>query len=570
MEVQRILGFFFLTLIFSLAESGLREEEADKTLRSVLACNQNPGMAVSVVKDGHIVFSKGYGVKNLETKEPVTNKTLFGIASLSKAFASTLLVKLLHRTKEITLDTEISKIYNDDNIFSDDLRSRYVTIRDLLAHNIGIRSNNYMRFDDTLTRGNIYRRIKYLRGRGRFRESFYYSNLMYGVITDIAERLGGKSWEDLVREELLNPIGMMSTTFATVAEEKKIDLATGYIDFYGDIHPVSFRLSKVWGNLCGSGCVMSSANDMAKWMMFHLDKGRNSFSVRVVDERALSHTHKAHNTIAKSSIFKYFTKPVVPHTRCQTNYALGWKNGYYRGYEILTHSGSTWGYRALVTLFPAMRIGVYTSMTGEDYGYILRTNIHNYLADMYLEETPWLNASTICSFPEPWFRPGKDKPKPSIDKTRELPRNTTYYVGEYENPAYGRMIVAVNGTTGKLIIKYGEVTLGLYPKAMKDEFHFESLGFAALVLNFGTIKFKMETLSGYFAAFQVTTFDTKDPPDFQRFMTQNDLPEVGNPLYVASQRNSANTSHSAELLFGILIIWIINLFVFRKIPTCRS
>ncbi|XP_069137182.1 uncharacterized protein [Argopecten irradians] len=570
MEVPRILVLYLLLLIFSFAESGLREEEVDKTLRTVLACNNNPGMAVSVVKDGRIVFSKGYGVKNMETKVPVSNKTLFGIASLSKAFASTLLVKLLHRTKEITLDTEISRIYNDDNIFSDDLRSRYVTIRDLLAHNIGIRSNNYMRFDDSLTRGNIYRRFRFLRSRGRFRESFYYSNLMYGVITDIAERIGRKSWEDLVREELLNPIGMSATTFATVADEKKIDLATGYIDFYGEIHPVPFKLSRVWGNLCGSGCVMSSANDMAKWMMFHLDKGRNSFSVKVVEERALAHTHKAHNTIAKSSISKYFTKPVVPHTHSQTNYALGWKNGYYRGYEVLTHSGSTWGYRALITLFPAMRLGIYTSLTGEDYGYILRTNLHNYLADKYLDETPWLNGSTICSFPEPWFRPGKEKSKPLIDKTRALPRNATYYVGEYENSAYGRMIVTVNGTTGKLIIKYGVVTLGLYPKALKNEFHFETLGFAAFVLNFGTIKFKMETKSGYFAAFEVTTFDTKDPPDFRRFMTQNDPPELSNTLYVASHRNSANTLHSIHAMFCLMVIWITNIFVYTKKSFCQS
>lgn len=221
-----------------------------------------------------------------------------------------------------------------------------------------------------------------------------------------------------------------------------------------------------------------------------------------------------------------------------------------------------------------MRVGVFTSLTGEDYGYLLRTNLHNYLADIYLDETPWLNSSTICSFPEPWFRPGKEKPKPIIDKTRALPRNSSYYVGEYENPAYGRMFVMVNSTNGKLIIKFGHASLGLYPKAMKDEFHFETLGFAAYVINFGTIKFKMETMSGYFAAFQVTTFDTKDPPEFRRFLTQNDLPNIGyNPLSVSSNSNPNSATAlrvREELLGAILFLWIIDVIVLRNIPVCRS
>ena len=79
---------------------------------------------------------------------------------------------------------------------------------------------------------------------GRFRDSFYYSNLMYGLLTRIAEMLGGKKWEELVKEHLFDPIGMTSSSFVTIADPTKLELATGYNDDYGDLKEVPWALSK--------------------------------------------------------------------------------------------------------------------------------------------------------------------------------------------------------------------------------------------------------------------------------------------------------------------------------------
>lgn len=79
---------------------------------------------------------------------------------------------------------------------------------------------------------------------GRFRDSFYYSNLMYGLLTRIAEMIGGKQWEVLVKEHIFDPLEMTSSNFATTADPEKLELATGYNDDYGDLKKVPWQLSK--------------------------------------------------------------------------------------------------------------------------------------------------------------------------------------------------------------------------------------------------------------------------------------------------------------------------------------
>lgn len=87
-------------------------------------------------------------------------------------------------------------------------------------------------------------RLKYLQPKGSFRDSFLYNNLIYGVVTNLAELIGGESWENLVKTHLFDPIGMNSSSFLTTADFEKIDLAKGYIDYYGDLKHVPFEFSR--------------------------------------------------------------------------------------------------------------------------------------------------------------------------------------------------------------------------------------------------------------------------------------------------------------------------------------
>lgn len=90
----------------------------------------------------------------------------------------------------------------------------------------------------------FFRRLKHLEFHGEFRNSFHYNNLLYGLLTRIAEMIGEDTWENLVRDNLYGPLGMVSSDFATTADPSSMDLASGYYNYYGEPIPVPFELSR--------------------------------------------------------------------------------------------------------------------------------------------------------------------------------------------------------------------------------------------------------------------------------------------------------------------------------------
>nr|XP_022332950.1 uncharacterized protein LOC111130330 [Crassostrea virginica] len=512
MVAYSFTGLLLLFVTNACADNQALVEEITKIAESTLKCRNNPALAISVVKDGQVVFSSGFGSRTLDQQLNVSGSTLFGVASLSKAFAATLVLKLLDEKSSFTVDTPLREVFEEDSLFKDELLSRHATIRDLLAHRMGIPNNNAIRLDTNLTRENLIKRLKFLDNTGRFRDSFYYSNLMYGLLTRIAEMLGGKKWEELVKEHLFDPIGMTSSSFVTIADPTKLELATGYNDDYGDLKEVPWALSKYWGLLCGSGCVLSTADDMAKWMLFHLNGGATSDGRQLIPKSVLSMSYTPQLRIASSTISKYYTRPMTPVTLSEDSYGMGWKTGYYRGYKIISHTGSTYGYRSKLTLFPDKDFGVFTTLTGEDSAYMYRSNLHSLISDLYLGEKPWLNATIMCSFPEP-FRSKTTPYRPRIDTSRGPARNVSDYLGVYQNTPYG--FLTVTHRNNQMQLEYGFGLFDLYAKTTKNQFFIHSVGTVAGMTNYKTLDF-IESPQGEISAVQIRAFESKDPPVFER------------------------------------------------------
>ncbi|KAK3097217.1 hypothetical protein FSP39_007591, partial [Pinctada imbricata] len=479
----------------------------------------NPGLAVSVVKDGKILFAKGYGVSDNISKKPVTNNTLFQIASLTKAFTSTLLTKQLDQYSNLSVTSNVADIIGNGFKFSTSIRTVNANIRDLMAHTLAIPSNNGMRLDNKLTRDNLPSRLRTLKSIHAFRTSFIYSNLNYGLLTHISEKLGHDKWENLMQQEIFNPLGMSTTSFVT-RDNSGRDVATGYDDGpSGLLVPVSVEFSRQYASaVSGSGCIMSSAVDMTKWMNFHLNGGKNEHGVQVVNKSSVESTHIARNHIVSSTVEKYFSQPKVPVSTSENNYAAGWKTGHYRGYRILRHTGSTYGYVSLITLFPDMNIGIFMSMTGSDQHYLFRALIHNFLSDVVLGVHPWLNESTICSFPKPWYDSIHISNYYVISKSHKASRPLTEYVGSYTNDAYGTLDVTYNTSSSQLELKYGIGQWTLYPRLTHDQFSGEAQGLLQTVYDLHTIKFLSSKTSRVSAinAVEVTSFETSSPPVFTR------------------------------------------------------
>ncbi|XP_050400285.1 protein flp [Patella vulgata] len=460
---------YLMVLVFGMiclirATNCQDEQRIDEIINAVLACRNNPGLSVTVVKDGRVVLSKGYGVRNLQTGEPATNKTLFGLASLTKAFTSTLLVKQLSEKTSYHVGTNVYKVLNNSRLFNNTLRSIYATVDDLMAHRLAIPRNNFLRLSSTLTRENLVSRIRYLPSTGAFRKTFYYSDLMYGVLTRITENIGGQSWEDLMTSYILNPLGMTSTTFETRQDHGSSDVATPYVSENGVLTPASQDFIRHWELIGGSGSMMSTAEDMAKWLIFQLNNGKTPNGTQLMDLQDFEDTHRPRNMISSkySATGKYFTRPKIPVTTSNDGYALGWKTGFYRGLRMLQHSGTTWGFASLLTLIPDENLGIFTSMSGTDIGYFTRLTLHNFLADIFLGETPWLNSTTICSFPRPWHnnvQSRRTKRAITMPISPFLVTNLVIYAGVYRNEAYGNIDVVITNNRLRAIYGIGEWNL---------------------------------------------------------------------------------------------------------------
>lgn len=161
-----------------------------------------------------------------------------------------------------------------------------------------------------------------------------------------------------------------------------------------------------------------------------------------------------------------------------------------------------------------MNIGIFTSMTGQDHNYIFRSLLHNYLSDIALGETPWLNGSTICTFPEPWYS-NPSTTHTSVNKNIPLYRSESEYIGSYANDGYGTLNITHNATLHTLEMTYGFARWALYPKHTHDTFYGEALGLVKKSFDLSTVKFHLGK-THHITSVEVTSFETNDPPVFQK------------------------------------------------------
>lgn len=217
------------------------------------------------------------------------------------------------------------------------------------------------------------------------------------------------------------------------------------------------------------------------------------------------------------------------------------------GYRILTHTGSTYGYKARLTLFPDEDIGIFTAMTGDDQGYVYRTALHMYIADKFLGETPWLNSTTICSFPMPWSKAAKPSSKPNINFNRNPTRSLSYYTGYYSNPAYGNLIVSERGNKG-LNVTYGFAEFELYAKSKADSFYGMAVGtVSATSITLKTFTFKFSREQNAITHLIIPGFESDVPPVFVKYVPT----ALKNP-----NSGGSNTGH----MLSLCIHWYLNVY----------
>lgn len=212
--MKRAIAIALALLAAGLAQAapsaGPTPEAIDATVRAAIARYRLPGIAVGVIEDGKVVFARGYGETVHGSGDPVTDKTLFKIASNSKAMTAAVMARLVQQGK-LRWDDPVVK-HLPAFAMHDPWVTAHMTVSDLLVHNSGLPEGggDLMLWPEPnlFDRDDIVRGLRHIKPAYGFRAGYAYDNLLYVVAGQVAAAAGGASYEELVRRELFAPLGL--------------------------------------------------------------------------------------------------------------------------------------------------------------------------------------------------------------------------------------------------------------------------------------------------------------------------------------------------------------------------
>lgn len=231
-----------------------------------------PGLAIAVVKDGKVVVMKGYGVRDLASKEPVDENTLFMIASNSKLFTATALSQLEY-DKKLSLNDKITKFFPDYRVY-DTTTTELVNIRDMLSHHLGTKTfqGDFTFWNSKLNRQQIMYRMRFLKPSQNFRQSYGYCNSCFLTAGEIIPVVSGKPWEVYVYDSIVEPLQMSRTHTLGYGMAQMPDAAKPYTNAFSK-NIVELPYDQI-DNLGPAGSMVSCVNDLSHWLLMQLDSGR--------------------------------------------------------------------------------------------------------------------------------------------------------------------------------------------------------------------------------------------------------------------------------------------------------
>lgn len=322
-----------------------------------------PSCALAIVKDGEVLFAGGVGMRD-NAAAPVTENTLFQIASCTKAFTATL-AAVCATEGLLDFDTPVRE-YMPDFRLSDDYATAHLTVRDFLSHRSGLPRHEMAWYGTGFSRRELMANLRHLPLNMPIRYQYQYSNFNYLITGALIEAVTGMKFEDALREKLLLPLGMERSFVYLDEIEHDADHAlafgrpeeytmTGIVQIPYYSSPAEVRSAdpgeKVGDPTAAAGCIVSCARDMAKWLQFNLSRGK-------VGERQLVREDLM-DLIATMHIYSG-DDPAIPE-QSGGSYGLGWSVFNYRGHKMLEHGGNLNGFTSSTSFVPDRNLGLFIS-----------------------------------------------------------------------------------------------------------------------------------------------------------------------------------------------------------------
>ena len=422
-----------------------------------------PGMAVAIVKDGKIVFSKGYGVRKLGDPTPVDENTLFGIGSNTKAFTAAALATLVDEGR-ISWDDPVYQRLPGFQMY-DPYVSHEMTIRDLLTHRsgMGLGEGDLLFWPpSTFSRADIIYRLRFMKPASSFRSRYAYDNLLYMTAGQIIPAVTGTSWDDYVREKIFVPLRMKTTQVSNTLLKPGDNYAYPHTRVDGKLEVIPFQ---DLDNAAPAGSINSSVAEMCKWFLLQLNHGKFPDREGRLFSEAQSNEMWSSQTVLP--LPEPTTGPLSALRGHFRSYGLGWFLTDYKGRKLVGHSGGVAGFVTRVQLIPEENLGVVVLTNAEQGGAMEGILFH--IVDNYLggPVTDWIAAYKAQDEKEEKDaaeamqkaasnRAANSKPSLALEK----------YAGVYTDPWYGPASIKFEG--GELLF-----TLDHTPTAIADLQHWQ-------------------------------------------------------------------------------------------------
>jgi CubicO group peptidase (beta-lactamase class C family) len=328
-----------------------------------------PGAAVAIVRNDSVIYAKGFGVLALGSTTPVTDQTMFEIGSSTKAFTATLVAMMVSDGK-MRYDDLMSQYLPDFKLF-DPAASAQLTLRDALVHRSGIARGELVWLDAGDSREDVLHRVRFLKPDATFRSRWIYQNIMYLAVGEAAAKAAQTTWEDLLQQRILTPLGMTSTAPLARLLKDKSNVATPHgLDRDAVYIQEPFHAE----DIAPAGSIVSNVRDMAQWLRFQLNDGVVN-GKRLVSSAALRETHTPQMILGANS------GAGGPNILFST-YGMGWMVQDYRHELMWQHGGNTPGMTAAVGMLPEKKLGVVV-LSSMDHTQ-LSAGVMNYIFDRHL------------------------------------------------------------------------------------------------------------------------------------------------------------------------------------------
>lgn len=402
------IAFIFVIQSCKQAETSIENVAVDKIFAPWDNSN-TPGAAVAVVQNGKIVFKKGYGSANLEYDVPITPKSIFHIASVSKQF-TVFSILLLEKQGKLSLDDDIRKYIPEVPDFG-----TTITLRHLASHTSGLRDQwNLLsmagwRFDDVITKEHVLKLVsKQKELNFNPGDEFLYCNTGFTLLAEVVSRVSDMSFAEFTKENIFDPLKMNSTLFYDDHEKIVKNRAYSY---------------------------QKSGNGFKKSVLNYANVGATSLFT-TVEDLSLWATNFSDTKVGDSTIIDKMNTPATLNNGKTFGGALGQFVGKYKNVNEIQHGGADAGYRSYLTRFPDENLSVIVFSNSAEFN---SGGIAHKVAEVYL----------------------KDKIETTEEVKEEIPtkevkvdKNTlATYVGDFElQPGF---VISISLKDGQL---YGQAT----------------------------------------------------------------------------------------------------------------